>query len=125
MKSIGLKNVKAFEDTGCIEITPITVFVGRNSCGKSSFIRFPVVLSQTFRSGAESPISLHGQQDDYTDYGNFEDVIHDDSEKSFSVSLEYPIDISDIEHNSPLRRYRIYSANTLLPDIVKVIITYL
>ena len=47
MKSFRVKNVKSFKDSGIIEFKPITIFVGKNSCGKSSLLRFPVVLAQT------------------------------------------------------------------------------
>lgn len=38
--SKGLCNMKSFRDSGEIEIKPLTIFVGRNSCGKSSQARF-------------------------------------------------------------------------------------
>ncbi len=45
MKGLQLQDVKAFKDNGLIEMAPITIFVGQNSCGKSSIIKMPVVLS--------------------------------------------------------------------------------
>ena len=54
------KNIKSFVDSKEIEIIPITVFVGRNSSGKSSLIRFPVVLSQTATADNDSPIKFYG-----------------------------------------------------------------
>ena len=47
MKSFRLKNIKSFKDSGEIEIKPITILVGKNSCGKSSLLRFPAALAQT------------------------------------------------------------------------------
>ena len=32
MKSFRIKNIKSFKDSGEIEIKPITIFVGKNSC---------------------------------------------------------------------------------------------
>ena len=86
MKSIGLQNVKAFKDTGDIELVPITIFVGQNSCGKSSFIRFPVVLSQTFDNEA-SGICLHSNQPGTIDYGNFQDIVYQHQGDTFSFSF--------------------------------------
>ncbi|MGB0932420.1 MAG: AAA family ATPase, partial [Chitinophagales bacterium] len=67
MKSFQLKNIKSFKDTGEIELKPITIFVGKNSSGKSSLVRFPVVLAQTFLEDTISPIVFNGK---YLDYGN-------------------------------------------------------
>jgi len=127
VKAFGLRNVKAFENTGCIDIAPITIFVGRNSCGKSSFIRFPVVLSQTFGSGPDSPISLHGQQENYIDYGNFENVLHNKEIGCFSVELEYPIDIANLpsEMYLRLRSSVLFDKKvTRQSDLAKIVITF-
>ncbi len=89
MLTFGLENVKAFRDTGDIALAPINIFVGQNSCGKSSFIRFPAVLSQSMRDGGPSTICLHSDRSDYIDYGNFEDVLHNHEGKSFSCKMVY------------------------------------
>lgn len=88
MESFRLINIKSFEDTGDIELKPITVFVGRNSSGKSSLVRFPVVLAQTFMEETISPIVFNGKQ---VDYGNFEDVVHEHEgdELGFEVSINF------------------------------------
>lgn len=126
MKSIGLRNIKAYENTGCISIAPITIFVGKNSCGKSSFIRFPVVLAQTFDSGSKTPISLHGQQENYIDYGNFEDVVHNHNGNSFTVELEYPISLDAFSDDMPIipGPASFYRVGAQLPDTAKIAITY-
>ena len=91
MKSYGLENVKAFADTGDIDIAPITVFVGQNSCGKSSLIRFPVVLSQTFYNNHYSAFTLclHSDRSNHIDYGNFEDVLHNHQGDSISCKFSF------------------------------------
>lgn len=131
MRSIVLRNVKAFENSERVEIAPITIFVGKNSCGKSSLIRFPAVLAQTIRSGFDSPITLHGQQENYIDYGNFESVLHKHNGKaasnSFSIELEYPIDLSEIldEIVLSINRGRLFRKKLVLsPDSARIIITY-
>ncbi len=86
MKSFRLTNVKSFEDTGDIELKPITVFVGPNSSGKSSLLRFPVILSQTYLDEAISPLIFNGK---YVDYGNFEDVVHHHSGNELSFNLKF------------------------------------
>lgn len=88
MKTFGLENVKAFRDTGDIELAPITIFVGQNSCGKSSFIRFPVVLAQSYLDGT-FPLSLHSDRSNLVDYGSYEDVLHNHKGKTFSCKFTY------------------------------------
>lgn len=87
MESFRLFNIKSFEDTGEIDIKPITVFVGKNSSGKSSLVRFPVVLAQTFMEDTISPIIFNGKQ---VDYGNFEDVVHGHEGKEVGFKMNLP-----------------------------------
>lgn len=102
MKSMGLQNVKAFVDTGDVAIAPITVFVGRNSSGKSTFLRFIQVLSQTFNNGPSSPILLYDDmQPNVIDFGFFEDVVNLHTASSFSVSLDYPITLRMGSNRAP------------------------
>lgn len=62
MFGFGIKNVKAFIDSGDIEVAPITIIVGQNSCGKSCFIRFPVVLAQSFKSEWSETVRLYSDE---------------------------------------------------------------
>lgn len=88
MKKFSVENMKSFKEKASIEIKPITIFVGKNSCGKSSLIRFPVVLSQSIMSDADTPIMFFGKN---IDYGNYEDVIygHKGKKMRFSVTYNY------------------------------------
>ena len=83
MKKIRLRNVKAFKDTGEIELAPLTLLVGQNSCGKSSLLRFPVVVSQS----SFGTICLHSSRDETIDYGNFRDVVYNHEGNEFSFEL--------------------------------------
>ena len=47
IKTLRLQNFKAFEDTGEIELKPITVLAGPNSGGKSSILQSLLLLKQT------------------------------------------------------------------------------
>jgi predicted ATPase len=50
LTKLRIKNFKCFEDTGEMEIRPLTVFVGPNSSGKSSIMQFLLALRQTVES---------------------------------------------------------------------------
>lgn len=91
MEAFRIQNIKSFKDSGEIKIKPITILVGKNSCGKSSLLRFPAVLAQTAKFDEKKPISFFG---DYVDYGNFEDVVYGKTGKELSFSISYNLDIS-------------------------------
>jgi len=62
IKTVRLHNFKAFEDTGEIELRPLTVLAGPNSGGKSSLLQSFLLLKQTLE--AEVPdidLSLSGR----------------------------------------------------------------
>lgn len=91
MKSFRLKNIKSFLDSKEIVLAPITIFVGKNSCGKSSLLRFPAVLSQTFMFPSGSPINLFGGK---VDYGNYDEVLNKRNKNGLiEFSVTYPINM--------------------------------
>ena len=56
MKSIGIKNLRSLKNVEQIEIKPITILVGRNSSGKSTFLRIFPLLKQTLEAKTAEPI---------------------------------------------------------------------
>ncbi len=86
MDSFRLYNIKSFKDSGEIELKPITIFVGKNSSGKSSLARFPAVIAQTFLEDTNAPIVFNGK---YIDYGNFIDVVHQHEGDEIGFSLGF------------------------------------
>lgn len=47
MDTLRLINYRCFEDTGTVELKPLTLLVGANSSGKSSFLKFFPLLKQS------------------------------------------------------------------------------
>ena len=72
IKTLRLRNFKAFEDTGDIEIKPITVIAGPNSGGKSSILQSLLLLKQTLDAPPETFLSLDGQ---FLQYSSFSDLV--------------------------------------------------
>lgn len=91
MKSFSIENIRSFKNSTEIEIKPITILVGKNSCGKSSLIRFPVVLAQTTSETNTMPLHFYGKM---IDYGTFDDVIYNHNGNDISYSLKYDYAIS-------------------------------
>lgn len=69
---IRVKNLRSLRDTGWIDIRPITILVGRNSSGKSSFARVFPLLKQSSERQKRSPLLWYGR---LVDFGSFEDAV--------------------------------------------------
>ncbi|WP_245631778.1 AAA family ATPase [Alicyclobacillus ferrooxydans] len=89
-----LKNVKGYLDTDNIELKPITILIGQNSSGKSSVMRFPLVLKQTILDDSMAPLLFFGRS---IDYGSYDDVVfgHDPNRE---IEFEIKFDPSLLNH---------------------------
>jgi energy-coupling factor transporter ATP-binding protein EcfA2 len=58
--NIKLANFRAFQDEISVRIRPITVLIGRNSAGKSSLLKFLLMLRQTLESQGDSFFATDG-----------------------------------------------------------------
>ena len=61
MKSLRIQNLKSIKDSGNIDIKPLTILIGRNSSGKSSFVRSLPLLKQSAMKKLSSPILWYGE----------------------------------------------------------------
>lgn len=90
MQKFGIERIKSFSSLTQVEIKPITIFVGKNSSGKSSLIRFPAVLAQTFSENMPVPLNLW---ENLVDYGSFEDILFQHKGESFRFSIGFGSEI--------------------------------
>ncbi|KAF0971381.1 MULTISPECIES: AAA family ATPase [Gordonia] len=70
-----LKNFKAWEDTGDIELAPLTVLFGANSSGKSSLHQFLLMLQQTVESPDRRRVLHTGDDRTPVDLGAYASVL--------------------------------------------------
>ncbi|MFT3775740.1 MAG: AAA family ATPase [Minicystis sp.] len=87
----GVKNLRCLTDTGIVPIKPITLLVGKNSSGKSTFLRAFPLLRQSVESARSSPILWHHK--DYVDFGSFDVAVNEraaDPSITFSFAVELP-----------------------------------
>lgn len=70
MDNIRLKNYRCFEDTGNVSIKPITVLLGANSSGKSSFLKFFALLKQSVPTFVQGIFLWSGPLVDFRDFEN-------------------------------------------------------
>ena len=73
----GLKNLRS-NDLPETELRPITILVGRNNSGKSTFLRSFPLLKQSISEQENGPISWYGN---HVDYGDYNTAIKDGCEK--------------------------------------------
>ncbi len=72
LEAFGVKNLRCLADTGLVPIRPITVLVGRNSSGKSTFLRAFPLLRQSVETARNSPILWYDER--YVDFGSLQDA---------------------------------------------------
>lgn len=107
INSIGVDNFRSLCNIHDIEIKPMTVLLGKNSCGKSSFLRILPMLKQSISRRTRGAIALFG---DLVDFGEFETVKNDsqNNKKDF-ITLSFTGSIS----NTNIRSYRLREKNKM------------
>lgn len=88
MFRFGLKNMRRLRDVRPIEIRPITILVGRNSSGKSTFLRTFPLIRQSLMTRTSSPILWYG---DLVDFGEYSSVVSD-GEKEDRITFSFGLD---------------------------------
>ena len=100
MRSLRLKNFRSLVDTGRIELRPLTVLVGANSSGKSSFLRFFPLLRQTYKKSAASPLLWFA--DPGLDFGDFSKVARRGADPR-EIEIEIEIDVPSMGNAAGLK----------------------
>lgn len=95
VKEIQIKNFRSLKDTGLQTVAPITLLVGENSSGKSTFLRAFPLFKQSISKRTSGPILWAGDIDDYVDFGSFDETVTNDG--SEAISFRYKFDISKFE----------------------------
>lgn len=72
MNAISVKNYRSINESPTVELKSITVLVGKNSAGKSSFIRLFPLLKQTLERKIAGSLLWYG---DYVDFGDFSQAV--------------------------------------------------
>lgn len=88
MDNLRIKNYRCFDDTGTVDIKPITVLVGANSSGKSSFLKFFGLIKQSVSEFVRGFFLWSGPLIDFKDFDN---VV-----KNREESIEVDFDINEL-----------------------------
>lgn len=70
MDKLRLLNYRCLEDTGKVELRPITILLGANSSGKSSFLKFFPLLQQSVGTTVNGMFLWDGPMVDFKDFEN-------------------------------------------------------
>ena len=88
MFSFGVKNLRRLYNVEPIDLKPITILVGRNSSGKSTFLRALPLLRQSALTRTSSPILWFG---DFVDFGSYEGAVSDNDSKR-NIAFKFALD---------------------------------
>lgn len=89
MEKIRIKNIRSLKDTGIVPLAPITLLVGENSSGKSTFLRTFPLLKQSISKKTDGPILWAGDVDDYVDFGSFKETITTGSNEKMEIEFHF------------------------------------
>lgn len=108
LNSIRIQNLRSLKDTGNIPLRPLTLLVGGNSSGKSTFLRTFPLIKQSLNKRISGPILWAGDVDDYVDFGSFKEAKGTNG-KTIDFSFSFDIQ-NDKDSFLPLRYFaKLYS----------------
>lgn len=102
LNAIRVRNLRSLHDTGLIRIRPITILVGENSSGKSTFLRTFPLLKQSAETNTRSSILWFGK---YVDFGDF-DQAKARTSKSKEIIFSFEIAMPTGTLSSPIHFFR-------------------
>lgn len=111
INGIGVENFRSFKNKTQIELKPITIFVGKNSSGKSSFLRTFPLFRQSVEENTTGPVLWYGR---YVDFGDFDEIKSKDSDSDL-IGFNFNITLSK---DSRFRRYHPRYSVSSIDDIV-------
>ena len=91
LKELRISNFRLFDDEVTLRFRPITVLIGRNNSGKSSIIKFLLMLQQSLSVGVGRPDLLQSEGD-RVQFGSFENLKNSLTRKQ---QLEFELKVSD------------------------------
>lgn len=86
---IRIQNLRSLVDTGFIEIKPLTILLGANSSGKSTFLRSFPLFTQSVSKSLREPISWF--DDAYVDFGDYDTAKSKQASEGEGIMFSYKI----------------------------------
>jgi len=117
LEAFGVKNLRCLTDTGLVPIRPITVLVGRNSSGKSTFLRAFPLLRQSVETARNSPILWYHER--FVDFGSLKDAAAQrlaEPEATFQFRLRLP-KVAELAIDDPVFDISMTLAGSEVPHV--------
>lgn len=110
MDSLELENLRAIKKSGQLHLNNLNLFLGANSTGKSTILRFFPLIRQTISRNSTSPILWYDSEG--VDFGSFKESIYSEN-LTENISFKFGFDSLNIDNTSePLMEcLRIYIKN--------------
>ncbi len=117
-----VKNFRGFRDTGEVELKPLTILLGSNNAGKSSFLAPIIMLKETVtNSDTEVPIVSRGKN---FDYGSFKDFIREHNLKN-KLEIDFGFHVHQIdEFDETVRETKLGKVGEQSPGGMRVEVSY-
>ncbi|MCP4105656.1 MAG: AAA family ATPase [Desulfobacteraceae bacterium] len=92
LKNVKISNFRAFDKEVDIRIRPVTVLIGQNNAGKSTLIKFLLMLQQTIEAGEDAFLVTEGR---HVSLGSFKDL-KNTSSRSKRLKFELKVETKNI-----------------------------
>ena len=86
-KQLKISNFRIFDDEVTIRFRPITVLIGKNNAGKSSIIKFLLMLQQSLSLNSKSFLEANGEHVKFGDFYSLKNEGSDKTNLSFSLQV--------------------------------------
>lgn len=96
--SLSLENFKSFQKLDKLEIKPLTILLGRNSCGKSSIIQSLLLLKQTLDDDGNADLNVEGK---YLKFSNLTEISYG-LPKDELANIQYKINVTKLKDSAEI-----------------------
>lgn len=97
-----VSNLRRIQNIPLVELRPITIFVGRNSAGKSTLLRTFPLIKQSLSTKTSAPVLWFG---DYVDFGDFQTAVSG-GDQSKDIGFKFRIENINEEVSFRKNRFR-------------------
>lgn len=125
MKSLSFKNFRSLKDIDEIQLSPITILVGKNSSGKSTLIRSFPLLKQTVVTRKNEPILWYDK--DFVDFGSFKEslnsnIVYDEGSilSTEGIEIGFKFNIRNTTYSRPRFPYKETAKKDILSRDIQV-----
>lgn len=86
---VGVRNLRSFgAEKEIVPVRPVNILVGKNSCGKSTFLRTYPLLRQSIEGDTRTPILWYAGYGGYVDFGDFKTSVRDGEDQLFFLIFQ-------------------------------------